>query len=53
MNLPRFNESSYAHFVTTKTFENKPIFRDEKCCEILLKDIDFYRQKLGLNCWDT
>jgi len=47
MKLPRFNETSYAHFVTTKTFENKPVFKDKKCCEILLKDIDFYRNKLG------
>jgi len=47
MKLLRFNEASYAHFVTIKTFENKPIFEDEKCCEILLKDVDFYRQKLG------
>jgi len=47
MNLPRFNETSYAHFVTTKTFENKPLFKDKKCCEILLKDINFYWNKLG------
>jgi REP element-mobilizing transposase RayT len=47
MTLPKFDEASYAHFVTTKTFENKPIFKDKKCCEISLKDIDFYRNKLG------
>lgn len=47
MKLPRFNENSYAHFVTTKTFENRKIFTDEKCCKILLRDIDFYRDKLG------
>ena len=47
MNLPRFNEASYAHFITTKTFQNKKIFGDYRCCEILLKDIDFYRNKLG------
>ncbi len=43
----RFNEASYAHFVTTKTFRNKPVFNDSKCCEILITDIDFYRNKLG------
>jgi len=47
MTLPKFSETSYAHFVTAKTFENRPIFKDKKCCEILLKDIDFYRDKLG------
>ncbi|MFH1207047.1 MAG: transposase [Patescibacteria group bacterium] len=33
--------------MTTKTFKNKPLFIDEKCCGIVLKDIEFYRQKLG------
>ncbi|MFH1236048.1 MAG: transposase [Parcubacteria group bacterium] len=47
MTLPRFNEVSYAHFVTTKTFRNKKIFNDTKCCDIALRDIDFYRKKLG------
>ncbi|XOU94636.1 MAG: REP-associated tyrosine transposase [Candidatus Kerfeldbacteria bacterium] len=47
MNLPRFNEVSYAHFITTKTFENKKIFSDKNCCEILVSDIDFYSGKLG------
>ena len=47
MKLPKFNESSYAHFITTKTFENKSIFQDDNYCTILLKDIDFYRNKLG------
>ena len=47
MTLPRFNEANYAHFVTTKTFENKKLFEDEACCEIVLNDVDFYREKLG------
>lgn len=47
MKLPRFNESSYGHFITTKTFENKPIFRDDTYCLTLLENIDFYRGKLG------
>lgn len=47
MSLPKFNEASYAHFITTKTFRNKPLFEDGQCCEILLTDIDFYRNKLG------
>ncbi|MDD4607466.1 MAG: transposase [Patescibacteria group bacterium] len=46
-NLPKFNDRSYVHFITTKTFENKSIFKNNKCCEILLDEINFYRQKLG------
>ncbi|MBU0598116.1 transposase [Patescibacteria group bacterium] len=45
--MPKFNEASYAHFITTKTFENQKVFRNDKYCEILIKDIDFYRNKLG------
>lgn len=47
MKLPRFNEYCYAHFITTNTFNKKSIFNVDKCCKILLKDIDFYREKLG------
>jgi len=47
MKLSKYNEASYAHFVTTKTFQNKPIFNNSKSCELLLEDIDFYRNKLG------
>lgn len=47
MTLPRFNEDSYAHFITTNTFGYKPIFKDNNTCRILLKNIDFYRNKLG------
>ncbi|MFH1236133.1 MAG: transposase [Parcubacteria group bacterium] len=47
MSLSKFDTQSYGHFVTTKTFRNKLIFRDAKCCEIVLGDIGFYRKKLG------
>ncbi len=46
-NLPKFNDSNYVHFITTKTYENKCHFKNEKCCLILLEELDFYRQKLG------
>lgn len=45
--LPRFNERSYAHFVTTKTFQNRKVFTREHCCRILLENIEFYRNNLG------
>jgi len=46
-NLPKFNDSNYVHFITTKTYENRCYFKDEKCCLILLEELDFYRKKLG------
>lgn len=47
IHLPRFNERSYAYFVTTKTFQNRRVFTREYCCRILLENIEFYRNKLG------
>lgn len=45
--LPKFNIPGHIHFVTTKTIGNKKIFKDNEYCGLLLKDIDFYRNKLG------
>jgi len=45
--LPKFNDQSYIHYITTKTFENYKYFNNEKCCLILLEELDFYRKKLG------
>ncbi len=46
-NLPKFNNSNYIHFITTKTYENKCHFKNEKRCLILLEELDFYHKKLG------
>jgi putative transposase len=46
-NLPKFNDQSCVHYITTKTFENFKYFENEKYCLILLGELDFYRQKLG------
>lgn len=35
MKFQRFSEASYAHFVTTKTFQNKKIFDDDELNEKL------------------
>jgi len=43
--LPRYNVDSI-HFVTTKTFEKKPFFLDHKCCDILIENMDAYRDEL-------
>lgn len=47
----RFNEPGDIHFVTFKTSNNFPYFKDEKCCLILLKELDFYRNKFGLKIY--
>lgn len=46
-NLPKFNDNSYAHFVTTKTYKNYPYFKDERLCLIVLEELEYYRDKLG------
>jgi len=43
--LSKFSDNSYAHFVTSKTFNNYPYFKDEYCCRILLENIKFYGNK--------
>ena len=46
-NLPKFNDTSYAHFVTTRTYENRPYFKNKEFSSILLKEIRFYSEKYG------
>ncbi len=43
--MPKYNDVSYGHFVTTKTFMNRRLFNDPAFCELLLEDINFYRKK--------
>jgi len=45
--LLKFNDDSYAHFVTTRTYENQPYFKNEEFSNILLKEIGFYSEKYG------
>lgn len=45
MGLPRFNEDSYAHFVTTKTYRGQRIFDDAKCYRIVTEDIKYYSRQ--------
>ncbi len=47
MGLPRFNEGSYAHFVTTKTYRGQRIFDDGECCKLVVEDIEYYSQRLN------
>lgn len=43
----RFNIPGHIHFVTTKAFHNRPLFRDRKCCDFLIDDMVYYRRALG------
>jgi len=49
MPLPKFNQTSYAHFITTKTNKNYLYFNDDKCCQILSDNIIFYRNKYSFD----
>lgn len=46
-NLPKFNDESYAHFVTTRTYNNRPYFDNEEFARILLMELKFYRERYG------
>ena len=46
-NLPKFNDDSYVHFITTATYKNRPYFRDEEFCRILLEELELYSKKCG------
>ena len=44
----RFNFPGDIHFVTFRTFKACPIFKDEKCCELFLENLEYYRKKYNL-----
>jgi len=44
-NSPKFNDNSYVHFTTTDTYKNRPYFRDQQFCRILLEELEFYSKK--------
>jgi len=44
-NMPKFNDNSYVHFVTTRTYKSRPYFRDEEFSWILLEELRFYGKK--------
>ena len=46
-NLLKFNDNSYAHFITTNTYNNYPYFKDEELCQILIEELEFYSRKYG------
>jgi len=46
-NLPKFDDNSYAHFITTNTYNNYPYFKHEELCQILIEELEFYSRKYG------
>lgn len=48
-NMPklRIDLPAHLHFVTTNIHNRIPLFLAERCCQILLSNIDFYRKKHG------
>ncbi|EQB64053.1 MAG: hypothetical protein RBG1_1C00001G1632 [candidate division Zixibacteria bacterium RBG-1] len=45
--LKKYDIPGQAYFITTCTFRRKKIFQNEKCCQILLDNLEFYRKKFG------
>lgn len=45
--LPKFNELNTYHFVTTKVWQDTWLFKEEKYCQIIIDNLNFYRKKFG------
>src|SRR3972149_4217372 len=42
----RFTEGEYCYFVTAGTRDRRPLFRDSRLCQILIKNLQFYRSQM-------
>lgn len=45
--LPKFNELNTYHFITTKVWQNIWLFKEERYCQIIIVNLNFYRRKFG------
>ncbi len=45
--LQRFTEGEYCYFVTTATQDRRPLFRDERLCQMLVKNLRYYRDRMN------
>ena len=45
--MPRFNDTSYAHFITTRTYQNRPYFKNDEFSRMLVEELRFYSGKHG------
>lgn len=43
--MVKFNFPGAIHFLTFNTFQRYPYFKDEKCCELFLENLDGWRDK--------
>jgi len=43
--LPKFNIEGQVHFVTTNVSKKTPLFSDNLFCEIIIRNLEFYRKK--------
>ncbi|MCX6745588.1 MAG: hypothetical protein NTX00_01055 [Candidatus Parcubacteria bacterium] len=49
--MQKYNEPGQIHFVTFKTYNNCPYFKEERFCELYLQNLEFYRQKFKLKIY--
>src|SRR4030042_4414445 len=42
----QFTESEYCYFVTAGTRDRRPLFRDTPLCQLLVKNLQFYRDRM-------
>ena len=49
--MEKFNVPGDIHFVTTRTFKKYPFFKEEKCCDLFLENLEFYRVKFDLKIY--
>ena len=45
--LPKFNDNSYAHFITARTCDSRPYFKNDEFACILCEELKFYSQGYG------
>ena len=45
--LPKINELNTYHFITTKVWQNIWLLKEEKYCQIIIDNLNFYRKKFS------
>jgi len=49
--MKKYNQPGDVHFSTFRTYKSYPFFKDENCCIIFLKNLEFYRQRYDLKIY--
>ncbi|MCX6740475.1 MAG: hypothetical protein NTZ49_04580 [Candidatus Parcubacteria bacterium] len=49
--MEKFDDPGHIHFVTFKTANNVPFFKDDKCCDIFLEELDRLRTELSFDIY--